>query len=155
MPWSARQGRDGRNLRRLNKNAEAAGMMILAIWPVAKSAIEARPCTDLAGKCPPGIKLFGQGWRPDQPNRGKHRGRRLRASVSRSRAGAKAILPVSAPGEADYPAGLAPITAELPGASARCQGSGDDHRSRPQDRTGKGPAQQSTAGCAGPHKTIY
>ena len=33
--------------------------MILAIWPVAKSAIEARPCTDSAGKCPPGIKLFG------------------------------------------------------------------------------------------------
>ena len=33
-----------------------------------------------------------------------------RPSVSRSRAGAKAILPVFAPGEADYPAGLAPVT---------------------------------------------
>ena len=85
-------------------------MMILAIWPVAKSAIEAWPCTDSAGKCPPGIKQSGQGWRPDQPNRGKYRRRQPRASLSRSRAGAKAILPVSAPGEADYPAGPAPVT---------------------------------------------
>ena len=91
-------------------NAEAVGMVILAIWPVAKSAIEVRLCTDLEGKCPPGIKLFGQGSRPDQPNRGKNRRRRPRASVSRSRAGGKAILPVFAPGEADYPAGLAPLT---------------------------------------------
>ena len=91
-------------------NAEAAGMVILAIWPVPKSAIEARPCTDLAGKCPSGVKPSGQGRRLDQPNRGKNRRRRPRASVSRSRAGGKAILPVFAPGEADYPAGLAPIT---------------------------------------------
>ena len=91
-------------------NAAAVGIVILAVWPVAKSATEARPCRDLAGKCLPGIKPSGQGWRPDQPNRGKHRRRRPRASVSRSRAGGKAILPVFAPGEADYPAGLAPVT---------------------------------------------
>ena len=48
-------------------NAEAVGMVILAIWPMAKSAIEARPCTDSAGKCPPGVKLSGQGWSSDQP----------------------------------------------------------------------------------------
>ena len=41
-------------------NAAAVGMVILAIWPVAKSTIEARPRTDSAGKCLPGIKLFGQ-----------------------------------------------------------------------------------------------
>ena len=41
-------------------NAAAVGMVILTIWPVAKSAIEARPRTDSAGKCLPGIKLFGQ-----------------------------------------------------------------------------------------------
>ena len=91
-------------------NAGALGMVILAVWPVAKSAIEARLCTDLAGKCLPGIKPSGQGWRPDQPNWGKNRRRLPRASVSRSRAGGKAILPVFAPGEADYPAGLAPVT---------------------------------------------
>ena len=41
-------------------NAEAMGVVILAIWPVAKSAIEARPCTDSAGKCLPRIKLSGR-----------------------------------------------------------------------------------------------
>ena len=91
-------------------NAAAVGMVILAVWPVAKSAIEARPCTDLAGKYPPEIKPSGQGQRPDQPNRGKNRRRRPHASVRRARAGGKAILPVFAPGEADYPAGLAPVT---------------------------------------------
>ena len=35
------------------RNAEAVGMVLLAIWPVAKFAIEARPCTDLAEKCLP------------------------------------------------------------------------------------------------------
>ena len=48
--------------------AGAMGMVILAIWPVARSAIEARPCTDLAGKCLPGIKPSGQGWWMDSPD---------------------------------------------------------------------------------------
>ena len=91
-------------------NAEAVGMVILAIWPVAKSAIEARPCTDLAGQCPLGSKPSGQGSRPDQRHWGKYRRRPPRASVRRSRAGGKAVLPVFTPGEADYPAGLAPVT---------------------------------------------
>ena len=40
-------------------NAKAVGMVILAVWPVAKSAIEARPRTDSAGKCLPEIKPSG------------------------------------------------------------------------------------------------
>ena len=37
-------------------NAGAVGGVILAIWPVAKAVIEARPCADSAGKCLPGVK---------------------------------------------------------------------------------------------------
>ena len=129
-------------------------MVILAVWPVAKSAIEARPCTDLAGKYPPGIKPSGQGWRPDQPNRGKNRRRRPRASVRRARAGGQAVLPVFAPGEADYPAGLAPVTPQTyrahPHAARPLETTTDPDLSacllqagpgRPQGQTGKGPAQ--------------
>ena len=113
-------------------NAEAVGMVVLAIWPVAKSAIAARPCTDLAGKCLPGIKPSGQGSRPDQPNRGNNRRRRLRISEQIAGRWKSNTARVCA-WRSRLPGGPGPgHTAKLPGASASRQGLRNEHGPRPR-----------------------
>ena len=62
--------------------------------------------------------------------------------------------PVFAPGEADYPAGLAPVTPQSYRAHLHATGALET-TTDPDRKAALEKALLSKAGCAGPHKTIY
>ena len=108
--WAARQGRGGRNLRRLNgvmrkrwggDSGNLAGGEVCNRGPALHR---------FSGEIPARNQTVRAGLAARSTEPGQKQETAPRVSASKSRVGRKVVLPVFAPGEADYPASLAPVT---------------------------------------------